>query len=322
MKQYNFLYTTDNNYFMHMLTSIYSLLENNKDIYLNIHIIEDNLDEINKTRLFKLEELYNNIKINIYSIKLIEDIMNKFSIPKWRDTNIANARLFANEIIKDVDTILYLDCDTLVVNPISEIFKYSKANPISGTKEICIPEHINNKLQNYYNSGILLFNYNQWENEKCIDKIYKTIKNNPIDFIYPDQDLLNFSIENIGTLDISYNLYPLLSVINNYPFLARHFYEKKHSFYSYEEVEKAIMNPHIYHNLCYQTIRPWEKNNIHPYTALYRFYRTLWDKEYNEDECNSILAKSQLISYMNILTKSLLNDKIYTKIKEKIIKKS
>ena len=82
------------------------------------------------------------------------------------------------------------------------------------------------------------------------------------------------------------------------------------------------MNPHIYHNLCYQTIRPWEKNNIHPYTALYRFYRTLWDKEYNEDECNSILAKSQLISYMNILTKSLLNDEIYTKIKEKIIKKS
>lgn len=229
-----------------MLTSIYSLLENNKDIYLNIHIIEDNLDEINKNRLFKLEELYNNVKINLYSIKLIEDIINKFNIPKLRDTNIANARLFANEIIKDVDTIFYLDCDTLVVNPISEIFKYSKANPIFGTKEICIPEHI-----------------------------------------------------------------------NNYPFLAKQFYEKKHSFYSYEEVEKVIMNPHIYHNLCYQTIRPWEKNNIHPYTVLYRFYRTLWDKEYTKDECNSILAKSQLISYMNILTKSLLNDEIYTKIKKK-----
>ena len=54
MKKYNFLYTTDNNYFIHMLTSIYSLLENNKDIYLNIHIIEDNLSELNKNRLYYL----------------------------------------------------------------------------------------------------------------------------------------------------------------------------------------------------------------------------------------------------------------------------
>lgn len=321
MKQYNFLYTTDNNYFIHMLTSIYSLLENNKHIYLNIHIIEDNLDELNKTRLFKLEELYNNVKINIYSIKLIENIMNKFNISKWRDTNIANARLFANEIIKDTENILYLDCDTMIVNTVDKIFDYNN-NPVSAVKEIWIPKHIENKLNYYYNSGVLLFNYDLWENEKCIDKIYNTNNNKPTEFIYPDQDTLNFAIENIGTLDVSYNLYPLLSVINKYPFLAKKFYSKKHSFYTYEDVKKAIAEPYIYHNLCYQTIRPWEKNNIHPYTLIYRFYRTLWDKEYIEDECNSILAKSQLISYINILIKSLLNDEIYTNVKEKIIKKS
>jgi len=320
MKQYNFLYTTDNNYFMHMLTSIYSLLENNKDIYLNIHIIEDNLDEINKTRLFKLEDLYNNIKINLYSIKLIEDIMNRFSIPKWRNTNIANARLFANEIIKNTDTILYIDCDTIITNQIRDIFNYSLNNPVSATREICIPDHIKNKLNYYYNSGILLFNYNLWDNENCIDKLYKTINKNKNDFVYPDQDLLNFSIENIGTLDISYNMYPLLVVLNNYPFLAKQFYTKKHSFYTYEEIEQAINNPHIYHNLSYQTIRPWEKNNIHPYNDLYKYYRTLWDNEYIETKCDSILAKSKLISHINILTKSLLDDEIYTKIKEKVIK--
>ena len=54
MKEYNILYTTDNNYFIHMLTSIYSLIENNKDIFLNINIIEDNLEEINKKILIDI----------------------------------------------------------------------------------------------------------------------------------------------------------------------------------------------------------------------------------------------------------------------------
>lgn len=41
MAKYNILYTSDSNYFCHMMTSIFSLLENNKDVNLIIHIIED-----------------------------------------------------------------------------------------------------------------------------------------------------------------------------------------------------------------------------------------------------------------------------------------
>ena len=41
MTKFHVLYTTDHNYFPHMLTSIYSLAENNKNNNIKVHIIED-----------------------------------------------------------------------------------------------------------------------------------------------------------------------------------------------------------------------------------------------------------------------------------------
>jgi len=303
MKKYNFLYTTDNNYFIHMLTSIYSLLENNKDIYLNIHIIEDNLSELNKNRLYYLSELYSNVKINIYSIKLIEDIMNKFNIPKWRNTNIANARLFANEIIKDVDIILYLDSDTIIDNNLKDVFNYNNS-AIAAVKDITMPQHIEGKLNEYYNSGVLLFNYNIWENEHCIDKIYKILKSEN-DLIYPDQDLINLAIEDITTLSISYNIYPIIKKFEDHPFLAKRYYDKKDYFYQYKEIIEALKKPHIYHNLSYLRAKTWERNKVHPYNEIYGYYRKIWEPDFELDSAKSIYANSKTIDYINILKKSL-----------------
>ncbi len=312
MKEYNILYTTDNNYFIHMLTSIYSLIENNKDIFLNINIIEDNLEEINKKRLYLLTEIYKNIKINIYSIKLIEKNINRYNIPKWRNTNIANARLFANEIIK-CDELLYLDSDTIIVNSLKNVYNIGKG-PISAVKDIIIPDYLKNEISNYFNSGVLLFNFNEWEKEHCIEKIYNILKKNTINLQFPDQDLINLAVENINTLPLNYNLFPIVKIMEKHKIFAKKFYDKVDSFYSQKEIKDSLLNPIIYHNLDFLNIRPWESNIIHPYNDIYKHYRKLFDTNYIQDK-NEIKYYEQLLKKISyIILKSLVNDDCYQKI--------
>ena len=45
MKDLNVLYTIDKNYYKHMIISMYSLAENNKNIDIKFHIIANGLDK-------------------------------------------------------------------------------------------------------------------------------------------------------------------------------------------------------------------------------------------------------------------------------------
>lgn len=184
MTKFHVLYTTDHNYFPHMLTSIYSLAENNKNNNIKVHIIEDGFTDEDFYNLDQLNDLYDNIDIKRYNIDKITELMKHFNIPKWRNTDIANARLFANEIIDETDKILYLDSDTIVVGDLKDLFDKKIQRPLAAVKEILIPEHINNlsfdycseKVEAYYNSGVLLFNYNAWDQENCLDDLYSASK--------------------------------------------------------------------------------------------------------------------------------------------------
>ena len=90
MTKFHVLYTTDHNYFPHMLTSIYSLAENNKNNNIKVHIIEDGFTDEDFYNLDQLNDLYDNIDIKRYNIDKIAELMKHFNIPKWRNTDIAN----------------------------------------------------------------------------------------------------------------------------------------------------------------------------------------------------------------------------------------
>ena len=65
--KYNFLYTSDSNYFNYMYLSIYSLLKNN-DYSLSIHIIEFGFTKEQNKKLEKLFNLYSNATLKMYPI--------------------------------------------------------------------------------------------------------------------------------------------------------------------------------------------------------------------------------------------------------------
>ena len=136
-----------------------------------IHIMESGYTKAEDKILEDIINLYSNCNIQVYDISKIFFPMRKFDLPKWRGTDMAYARLFFQKVIPNVSKLLYLDCDTTIVDSLDSLFEKEPSTPVAAVKEIVIPSHIKGKLDTYYNAGVLLFNYELWEKESCFDTI-------------------------------------------------------------------------------------------------------------------------------------------------------
>ena len=330
MNNIDILYTCNDAYFPHMLTSICSLMENSQKAVINANIIVEDLTADNFQKLELLQELYPNLRVSIHPISCIMDKLNKYDIPTWRGTKVANARLFANEIIDETDKILYLDSDTIVVGNLKDLFDKKIQRPLAAVKETLIPEHIRDlsfdccgdDVETYYNSGVLLFNYDAWDQENCLDDLYSVSKRVHSNLIYPDQDLINLTFQNqIETLDLSYNIIPFANELGKHRLLARKFLKDRPFYYSFDEVISALNNPHILHTFHYLNTTVWEDNKIHPFTKEYEKYRKIWNGDFEpEKRKKNIIFDIPFISDCNVLAKTLLDDNSHNKIKKKILK--
>lgn len=320
MEELKFLYTTDKKYFPHMLTSIYSLLENNKNHNIEIYIIEDGFQMNEFEYLLKLEKLYKNLEIKVYLAEDLKTIMEEYNIPKWRDTTIANARLFASELI-NYDKILYLDSDTIIAQPLDELFSMPMQHPIAAAKNLTVPLHTRKKLSVYYNSGVIMFDSAAWKKEKCLEKLKQTIDTNKIKLLYPDQDLINLAFKDqIDTLTTDYNLHPIYYQYLDHNILLQKFFRRKEVLFDYNEIKQAIENPHIYHSLCYLQLRPWEENQIHPFNKIYEKYRKMWDPTFKPEDNEKMISNYLFVSYLNLLSKAYLPENIHKILSNKVKK--
>ena len=319
---YHFLYTADTNYFKLMYLSIYSLLEHN-NYPLTIHIIEADFTVEQRKQLESLFRLYENAQLKIYPFKKLSYLIDKYNILKSRGTDIANARLFSGEII-DVSQILYIDADTIITSSLKEVFNKNSSHPIYAVREFFVPDHIKKETDRYFNAGVLFMNYELCHNIDLL-KLIIDAKSIPIHFVYPDQDLLNLALkENIGTLPVRYNLSPFIyQMIFKYLRFSKE-YLKEHagSYYNLEELMKEYNNPCIYHLLQYTRARPWIKNNVHPFNAVYEEYAKQAfgsiDKENPNNVIDAICSFSPLIAGLStIFETSAINRKLNIRAKIK-----
>lgn len=322
MKTYNVLYTTDIKYFSHMLTSIYSLFENNKDLNITVHIIEEDFSEEEIKLLDEALSLYPNNNLKLYNMRKLYDIMKLYGIVDSHKNYLLNARLFASEILEDVDRILYLDSDTLVVNSLKEILRKNIDKPVAAVRQSIVPKNMKDIVPDYYNSGVLVFNYEKYSHEDCLSEIYRVANSNDYS-MHPERDLLNLSFSNyILGLDISYNVTPYIYDLSRHSILLSNFCKNNKDYYTKKQIIESLKNPHILHNLAYLNTRVWDDNNIHPFIDEYSYYRNMWDAGFKKEERTSILSKFPLLPYLNLVANTVLKEDTYktvkTKVKEKI----
>ena len=108
------------------------------------------------------------------------------------------------------DRALYLDCDILFLNDVSELFDISiEGFPVAAVED---PDyqpiaHLGmSKGSVYFNSGIMLMNLEYWRSSHIADKTLLFLKDNPEKIKYADQCALNHVLDgNFIKIDKKYN---------------------------------------------------------------------------------------------------------------------
>lgn len=191
-------FCADNNYKSLLEAAFYSFSRENKGS--RVHILK--YDDFN-------DDILNLIAAD-HSIMLTIHLLCDEALPSvGRFSKAMYGRFHLYNIIKE-RRFIYLDCDVIVNGSLRELFELEfNENYIAMVKDVdsAIIDSLKIKfdIENYYNSGVVLFNKSTAIDNKIID-VLDFLKENANNLKYPDQDALNFIFsKHIHPLDISYN---------------------------------------------------------------------------------------------------------------------
>ncbi len=254
----NFLYCLDKNYNIQAFVSIYSLLEN-VSTKINIFMIHKDPKTFKKYK----KKLFRHKNLNELKIYQFNSYAN---FPNLENAHISEAtyyRLYIDDYIdQDIESLIYLDADTVIVNHISEEFYKIMEDLINSDYSIAVKkesvntEHTKNikmKSEKYFNAGVMFIDYKKWIGNNISSKlqlrqeeIKKVIK-------FWDQDVLNSLFDGD---------YQELNEINNYKV-------------DVDDRSQPMITPHVNVVHYMGKSKPWtvrgvvNKNSIH-YQGIYK----------------------------------------------------
>lgn len=224
----NICYITDNGYVQHTLVSMASLVANKYPTSkYKVFVVCDKVDD-EKKKMFKAFARPD-VQVVIVDAKNQDFQKKEQEIGKYI-SSATYIRLRLPSILSDVDRILYMDGDIIVQDDLTELFDMDMGDnyTIAGSLDYgtCISsltwdkvDYIRNTLpgyeMTYVNAGVLVMELDKLRKSKFEERckeLYDTRK----DFIYADQDIINFAEQrNIKVFPIYWNC-PILAFHINY----------------------------------------------------------------------------------------------------------
>ena len=123
-------------------------------------------------------------------------------------TECACYRLFAPLILKDIDKVIYLDCDTLVLDDIKKLWDF-EPEYIAGVQDPMwrYQANKNNLKHLYINSGVMVMNLKNLRKLDYLSMIINT-QNGLNNLSLLDQDIINIAFsDKIEHLPLEWNVY-------------------------------------------------------------------------------------------------------------------
>lgn len=209
----NICFSTDNNYIHHLARTLCSILSNaDRTDTFDIFVLENDVSESNKNKLLKE---FNSSTCRINFVNISTKFFNDFPDYKFcpHITKMGYSRLLIADLLKDVDKIIYLDCDTIVLSSLKELFETNLDGYYIAAAEDT-GQIFNSKFYGsfykqfnpYVNSGVLLINLEYWRKNNILPELTDSIKQNKENFMFGDQDAINFVFKGkIKIIDFFYN---------------------------------------------------------------------------------------------------------------------
>lgn len=304
----NILYTCNDNYIWLMGISMTSLFENNKHIRdLDVYLLGENIPDSSKKILEKIAQEYNR-KVDIIDVPAL-DIPERLLSGRWPMS--AYTRLYSAQMLpKELERILYLDCDTIVTGDLSALETIDISDNIFYGVKDCVSGKYKQNISlkpdsNYINAGVIMINLSKLR-EMDISKVLSVYMESHSKLInYADQDVLNGVFCNdIGILNPEYNIMTI-DVVHSYKEIC--VLRKPTSFYSEKELEDAIAEPVVIHYTTnMRVIRPWYRNTNHP--LAYEFHKYMKISPWAErplDDFEFSTLEARVIKVVMLFPKSI-----------------
>lgn len=305
----NIVYATDRNYAPICAASISSLLENNKAVKeLNIFLFGDNLEE-DEHKLEKIASKYGRTIKIIQSDPIVQNF-ETMDVPKVNGSYSAYVRLAASENLDYIDKFIYLDCDTLILNSLEELWNTDlDGYAVGGVSDVMSSRcnlALGRKLYDLYiNSGVLLVNAKYWRNNNVLEKMIIDLKKYKLDYTATgsDQEMINYSLSNkIYKLPLKYNVMVQNRVYD--PIKMQFMIEKDdRSYYTISEMKKAKEDPYIVHFANSMLMRPWFLNSRDPLTGMWDHYLSLSGYDYQKTNLRTSIWRMMCIYALRLLPK-------------------
>lgn len=267
----NILLGCNDSYIPFTSTTMVSIFENNRCHQCKIFLICPDITHEHRTLL---EEMCRRYGQEIYwcSLTLEQfDVIEQCSKVIHGKNKAMLYRLLAPEILpREIDKILYLDCDTIVVGDLAACFEtdISQCAAAVVRDNFRISDYhrlqIKYREHEYFNSGVMLINVSYWRanhvGQQCLS--WRISHQSP----FVDQDALNVVLFRcVKYLHPKYN--SLISYWRPKDNL------KKACFYDYiDDIQEAIDCPTIIH---FAYFKPWQSITDLPFSDVWRYYSLL-----------------------------------------------
>ena len=260
----------DNNYAPYSSVVIASIIDHNPEEEITFHLLHTDLTKERCDIIKSWVEVFNGKSVEFYQMK--KDTFAEFPIDEntYLDYG-AYIRLYLGECLKQLDKVLYLDCDVIVNGSLCKLWNTDISDyAVAGVRDR-INDYIRvyNRLdyqmcEGYINSGMMLINLKRWREDDFFKKAQQlacekgasVLKNH-------DQDIINAIYHGqILMLPFRYNLLEYYLYVEEWLYLDRKYYP---------EIVEACKNPAIIHFCMPQ--KPWHYECINPFKELYYKYR-------------------------------------------------
>lgn len=273
----NILYQFNEKYVPYAGVSMTSLLANNKDAdEINIFALTEGISVSSQDTLAKLVEGYGRRIHFPDTTDLIERFKSMGMIP-YRGAHSVYLRLFFSELLpEDAHRVIYLDSDTIISGSLLPLMNYDLGGKSLGMVLESITDEYKvmigmNRSDQYFNSGVILFDADAWRREDYCNRLIDHIRNVRSSYI-GDQDFLNIVCRgDVCRLPVIFNYQPLHGRYTASQYFSCY---GKSPYYSRCEVENS-KEPVIFH--CYRWLGefPWNDGNLHPFNDIYDKYRII-----------------------------------------------
>lgn len=257
----------DESYAPHAAAMIHSLISTNPGTEVRTHFLHP--PRFSADTVAQLSEMVSGLRSAIVFHEVADSAgdglpaMGRISEVMWY-------RLALPELLPTTERVLYLDCDTLVLEPLAPLWQIDmQGRSVAAVTNVFPPDLLHRPddlgipRTDYFNSGVLLMDLNAWRADRWSERIVRLARSEPKRIVFPDQDALNIELRNSKLA-----LHPRWNCQNSVLYLGT-----AEELLGVVPTAEARAHPAILHFEGPEFAKPWHYLSAHPFRQMYFDHR-------------------------------------------------